>query len=129
MLHDRHEGIDKAFISSTEHSLDDSPTKQQLLEEYNFLSVSANSSNDAVDKVLHFANDIGFLVSIASGWPRTAYVFHFNKPNPWSGEKRQKFVKSKKSADYGRRSTIFKWAETSSLEKLSDAWGVFLRGE
>jgi hypothetical protein len=46
-----------------------------------------------------------------------------------SGEKGQKFVKSKKSVDYGRRSTIFNLAETSSLQKLSVAWGVFLRGE
>jgi len=37
-------------------------------------------------------------------------------------------MKSRKSEDYERRDTIFKMAETSSLERLSDAWGVFLRG-
>jgi hypothetical protein len=46
-----------------------------------------------------------------------------------SAERRQMFVKSKISEDYGRRSTIFKLAESSSLDKLSDAWGVFLRRE
>jgi len=45
------------------------------------------------------------------------------------GKKRQNFVKSKKAEGHGKRSTIFKLAETSSLEKLSDAWGVFLRGQ
>jgi hypothetical protein len=36
-------------------------------------------------------------------------------------------MKSRKSEDYGEIQ-LFKMAETSSLEKLSDAWGVFLRG-
>ena len=196
MLHGRLEGIGEALTESIEHTLCDSATRQQLLEGYNFRNAHADSTNDAADKVLHFANDIGFyapLISIASGWPKKAYVFHFNEPNPWPGryqgvaahildaaflfqnyneflgdaqqesarafgedfidfvvgkepfppyvaaegggmvygpgEQKQKFVKSKKSEDCGRRSTIFKLAETSSLEKLSNAWGVFLRGE
>jgi carboxylesterase type B len=195
MLHDRLGGIDKAFIASIERSLGASETGQQLLEGYKLSKVHADSTDDAADKVLHFANDIGFyapLVSIASAWPKNAYVFHFNEPNPWPGrhqgiathvldaaflfqnyndflddaqrdsaksfgehfinflvgketfppyiageggamvygpgDQRQRFVKSKKSEDYGRRSTILKLAETSSLEQLSGAWGVFLRG-
>ncbi|KAN0113063.1 carboxylesterase-like protein [Hyaloscypha variabilis] len=196
ILQGRLDGIDHAFITSTERSIGDVACRQQLLEGYNFLNTSTNSPTEAVDKVLQFANDIGFyapLVSIASGWPKKAYVFHFNEPNPWPGryhgvathildaaflfqnyneflddvqkgsarafgenfiefvngsepfpsyiadeggamvygptERRQMFVKSKISEDYGRRGTIFKLAESSSFEKLSDAWGVFLRGE
>ncbi|KAE9375345.1 alpha/beta-hydrolase [Stipitochalara longipes BDJ] len=196
MLHDRIEGMEKAFITSTERSLGGSPTRQQLLESYSFLSDSTNGPTEAVNKILHFANDIGFyapLVSIASGWPGKGYVFHFNEPNPWPGRyqgvathildaaflfqnyndflddvqkssarafgehfiefvngsepfpsyiaedggamvygpggKRQEFVKSKSNEDYGRRRTIFKLAESSGFETLSDAWGVFLTGE
>lgn len=196
MLHGRLEGMEEAFTESIEHTLCDSATRQQLLEGYNIHNAYADSMNNTADKVLHFANDIGFyapLISIASGWPKKAYVFHFNEPNPWPGryqgvathildaaflfqnyneflddaqqesarafgedfidfvvgkepfppyvaaeggamvygpgEQKEKFVKGKKSEDYGRRSMIFKLAESSSLEKLSDAWDVFLRGE
>jgi hypothetical protein len=196
MLQGRLEGMEETFTESIGHTFCDLATRQQLLEGYNFHNAHADSMNDAADKVLHFANDIGFyapLISIASGWLKKAYVFHFNEPNPWPGryqgvathildaaflfqnyneflgdaqqesarafgddfidfvvgkepfppyvaaeggamvygpgEQKQKFVKSKKSEDCGRRSTIFKLAETSSLEKFSDAWGVFLRGE
>jgi carboxylesterase type B len=196
MLHGRLDGIDKAFNASIDCSLQDAETRQRLLEGYKFSATHSDATNDAADKVLHFANDIGFyapLVSIASGWPKKTYVFHFNEPNPWQGryqgvathildaaflfqnfhefldaaqlesarafgehfidfvvgkepfppyisgeggamvygpgEKKQKFVKSTMSEDYGRRSTIFKLAQSSSLEKLSDTWGIFLRGE
>jgi hypothetical protein len=88
MQHGRLDGIDHAFITSTERSLGDVAYRQQLLEGYNFLNISTNSPTEAVDKVLQFANDIGFytpLVSIASGWPKKAYVIHFKEPNPWPG--------------------------------------------
>jgi len=42
---------------------------------------------------------------------------------------RQKFVRSKRGEDVGRRSTIFKLAESSSLEELSALWGTFLSGQ
>jgi hypothetical protein len=195
MLHDRIEDIGQAFIASTKDSLGDSATRMRLLEEYKLLDLHAKSIDETADNALHFANDIGFyapLMAIVSGWPKKAYAFAFNEPNPWPGryqgvathvldaaflfqnynefldeaqkgsakvfgehfvdfvvgaepyppyvageggamiygpgEKRQRFVKSSKSEDYGRRSTIFKLAESSGLEKLSDAWGVFMRG-
>jgi hypothetical protein len=191
--------MDKAFIASTERSLSDSATRQRLLNEYAIATTNAESSDVAVENVFHFAHDIGFyapLISIASGWPRKAYVFHFNEPNPWEGrfqgvaghildvaflyqnynefldeaqqssakafgkhfidfvnglepfptytageggamvydsgdgrDERQKFVKSNKSEDYKRRSTIFQLAESSSLEDLSGVWDAFMGGQ
>lgn len=88
MLHDRLAGIDKSFITSTERSLNDSVTRQKLLDGYGIATPNAESSDTAVENVLHFAHDIGFyapLISIASGWPNKSYVFHFNEPNPWEG--------------------------------------------
>jgi hypothetical protein len=196
MLHDRLVGMDKTFIASTERSLSDSTTRRKLLEEYSIATANTESSETAVENVLHFAHDIGFyapLVSIASGWPNKSYVLHFNEPNPWegrfkgvaghvldvaflyqnynefldeaqqssakafakhfidfvngsepfpaytagdggamvygAGDERQKFVKSTRSEDYKRRSTIFKLAESSSLEELSGVWDGFMGGQ
>lgn len=84
MLNDRLDNIKNSFVTSIEHSLGDSLARQ-LLEQY---GIDTNSTDGALEKVLHYANDICFyapLVSIASGWPRSSYVFHFNEPNPWSG--------------------------------------------
>lgn len=87
MLHDRLDGMVKSFISTVEVSLGTSQSRQ-LLEQYGLDNHDEISPDCALDRVLHFANDIGFyapLVSIASGWPNKSYVFHFNEPNPWDG--------------------------------------------
>ncbi|EKD15704.1 uncharacterized protein L3040_004010 [Drepanopeziza brunnea f. sp. 'multigermtubi'] len=42
------------------------------------------------------------------------------------GDDRQTFVRSRRCEDVGRRSTIFRLAQSSSLEELSALWGCFL---
>jgi hypothetical protein len=77
----------EAFTESIEHTLCDSATRQQLLEGYNLHNAHADSMNDTADKVLHFANDIGFyapLISIASGWLKkhTSFILTSQIPGP-----------------------------------------------
>ncbi|TVY80602.1 Lipase [Lachnellula suecica] len=44
------------------------------------------------------------------------------------GDEGQKFVKSKRNADYKRRDTIFKLAKISDFDKLSACWDTFMGG-
>lgn len=46
------------------------------------------SDDEALSNILKFVTDLRFYASaltISRGWPGSAYVYHFNEPNPWDG--------------------------------------------
>jgi carboxylesterase type B len=88
MLAHRKSGIAESFCKSILRSLTHLPpgAAKKLLRAYNIHP--ALDDTLALRSILNFATDIGYLapaVSLAQGWPGTAYLYHFNEPNPWDG--------------------------------------------
>lgn len=79
-------GIAEAFKESIAKSLDSSELANEVLTAY---EIGEDISDDeAFQRILYFGNDINFLlptVSYASYWSGSAYIYHFNEPNPWDG--------------------------------------------
>lgn len=75
--------IGTKFRAVLDKSLSDRPdVKQALLDTYD------NEKDEDRLGFLRFAHDVVQLAAtrlIASRWPGSAYVFHFNEPNPWEG--------------------------------------------
>ncbi|KAI9926750.1 hypothetical protein MW887_003844 [Aspergillus wentii] len=88
MLLPRKAGIAESFRKSAETTLPDHPSvTQKLIDGYN---ITPNVRDDeAMKNILHFATDIAFYapaVTLAQAWPaNSAYLYHFNEPNPWDG--------------------------------------------
>lgn len=84
---DRKAGIASSFVQSATKTLGaQSELATTLLETYGIRSETPD--DEALIKILEFATDIGFtapVLEMAHGWPTTAFVYHFNEPNPWDG--------------------------------------------
>ena len=93
-----------------------------LYQNYNeFLDEAQRSSAEAFGK--------HFIKFVAGGEPFPEYSAEGGGAMVYGAhDKRQKFATGKDSEDLKRRSSIFKLAETSSLEELSAMWGSFMSG-
>ncbi|OOQ86325.1 hypothetical protein PEBR_21898 [Penicillium brasilianum] len=80
-------GIANAFHLSLLQSLSFSlATVEHLQEAYDI--IPGMPDDTAIRNILKFASDIRFYAptrAIADSWPGTAYLYHFNEPNPWEG--------------------------------------------
>ena len=87
MLAHRKAGAAKSFCDTIQKALSDRPGEAQtLLDAY---GIKPDLPDDAAfHAITLFATDIQFHAptnEFAKLWPRNAYVFHFNSPNPWEG--------------------------------------------
>lgn len=89
MLGPAQAGISKRFVNSVSHTLQDHPSEAaQISKVY---EISPDTADDVgLIRILRFATDIGFYapaMAFAEGWPegKSAYLYHFNAPNPWDG--------------------------------------------
>ena len=86
MLAHKKQNAAKTFCTCTQNTLKDSTHADALLSAY---GITPNlSDEEGFQKVLLFGTDILFqapTLEVAKGWPKEAYVFHFNSPNPWEG--------------------------------------------
>ncbi|KAK6063704.1 carboxylesterase [Seiridium cupressi] len=68
------------FVSSEKNGL------APIYEGYN---INTDISDDeAMANILKYINDIAFYAPVqilAKAWPKSAFVYHFNEPNPWDG--------------------------------------------
>lgn len=94
-----------------------------LYQNYNkFLDEAQRSSAEAFGK--------HFIKYVAGGVPFPEYSAENGGAMVYGADgERQKFVTGKNGEDLKRRSSIFKLAETSSLEELSTLWGSFMSGQ
>ncbi|OQV00572.1 hypothetical protein CLAIMM_06052 [Cladophialophora immunda] len=87
LLMSRKSGIASSFVQSAAKTLGaQSELARALLATYAIQPETPD--NEALMKILEFATDIGFdapVLEMAHGWPATAFVYHFNEPNPWDG--------------------------------------------
>lgn len=90
-LIDRKANIATAFRASATDTLQGHPdTLKLLLEHYLLDELSAGmlSDDEAFLCLLKFISDVAFFlpaVEMASNFPKKAFVFGFNEPNPWDG--------------------------------------------
>lgn len=94
-----------------------------LYQNYNkFLDEAQRSSAEAFGK--------HFIKYVAGRVPFPEYSAENGGAMVYGADgERQKFVTGKNGEDLKRRSSIFKLAETSSLEELSTLWGSFMSGQ
>lgn len=84
MLGPRISGVAKTFCDSITKTLGDNG--KQVFQAYGITPTL--SDDEGIYKIIKFSTDIGFFaptIAFAQSWPGTAYVYHFNEPNPWDG--------------------------------------------
>ncbi|EXJ86766.1 hypothetical protein A1O3_03720 [Capronia epimyces CBS 606.96] len=92
-LQSRKTDIAASFARSLTTDLKDSPdVVEAILASYNINprsnSPTSTSDDEAMNNILRFMTDVRFYAStltIARAWPQSAFVYHFNEPNPWDG--------------------------------------------
>ena len=81
--------ISERFVKSVSRTLQDHSNEADLILQV--YKISPDTADDVgLIRILRFATDIGFYepaIAFAKGWPegRSAYLYHFNAPNPWDG--------------------------------------------
>ena len=87
MLGHKKAGAAKLFCRAIHKSLENHPGEAEaLLEAYGINPELPDEA--AFHAITLFATDIQFhsaILEFTRGWPREAFVFHFNEPNPWEG--------------------------------------------
>ncbi|BCR90256.1 putative carboxylesterase [Aspergillus chevalieri] len=81
------QGCASKFTNAINTVLSSHPTiAQQILDKYN---INPNQPDEeAFPAILNYLNDVLFFaatLTLARGWPGTAYVYYFNEGNPWDG--------------------------------------------
>lgn len=81
------QGCANKFTNAIHTVLSSHPSiAQQLLDKYN---ITPNQPDEeAFPAILNYLNDILFFaptLTLARGWPGTAYIYYFNEGNPWDG--------------------------------------------
>ncbi|KAK0110047.1 hypothetical protein ONS95_002707 [Cadophora gregata] len=79
--------IAKGFCESIDKTLANYPSAADKVRHAYHITPDL-PDNVAFRNVLQFQTDIGFYataLAYAQGWPGSAYLYHFNEPNPWDG--------------------------------------------
>lgn len=81
------QGCANKFTNAINTVLSSHPTiAQQILSKYNI--TPGQPDEEAFPLILNFINDLLFFaptLTLAQGWPGTAYAYYFNEGNPWDG--------------------------------------------
>ncbi|KAI0121271.1 Alpha/Beta hydrolase protein [Xylariales sp. AK1849] len=86
-LRPRRDGIAAAFKDTVTKYL--STQQSDLTPIYNGYNITSDIPDDeALLNILKYIHDIGFYAPtriLSQGWPKSAFLYHFNEPNPWEG--------------------------------------------
>ncbi|KAI9159180.1 hypothetical protein HJFPF1_07188 [Paramyrothecium foliicola] len=83
-------GFGQKLLAALRETFSDKSGISRILAEYDMSNADSVKADEAG---VNFWGDLHFftpVIQIAKAWPGTAYVHHFNEPNPWSGSSKGK---------------------------------------